>query len=447
MMYKKYRNYIFYIFIIFALFGVLPQKKASASTLNNIIILYDSYTQYGEDKNILNYVNEMALSFGGKVDIVNFNDFKDELFRDYSSVIILSNDDNSLSKDMKYKIKNFKGTIFWIGKNYGEFKGQSNITHIGLNSLNSSTQKKIFKAFNEKEVWIQKKYFILDNVNPFIDLNELVNKIDYLNSHGIQFFISAIPIFENTDFNAMKRFAEVLRYAQCKGGYVILHSPYIMEKSAPSEDIINKSEIGYQNYLNYLIYPLGFDIPDFFLYRDDMKQFLEKTNTIFISDDEGMGVQSPGYFKNIKFDNVINKVDYTKINNIKYRDFKNIAISVDNSIPYDKFKNIVDELRNLEIYFNDPRYLNIELKINNNTITSGISGTFLDGSPVTQNNFISRDDFAKAVEKSGSLEENKKLISIEKPKKIIIIIAVSSSIIFLIIVILSRKKDKRKYFK
>lgn len=447
MMYKKYRNYIFYTFIIVALFGVIPQRKASASTLNNIIILYDSYTQYGEDKNTLDYVNEMVLSFGGKVNIVNFNDFKDELFRDYSSVIILSNDDNSLSKDMKDKIKNFKGTIFWIGKNYGEFKGQSNITHIGLNSLNSSTQKKIFKAFNEKEVWIQKKYFILDNVNPFIDLNELVNKIDYLNSHGIQFFISAIPIFENTDFNAMKRFAEVLRYAQCKGGYVILHSPYIMEKSAPSEDIINKSEIGYQNYLNYLIYPLGFDIPDFFLYRDNMKQFLEKTNTIFISDDEGMGAQSPGYFKNIKFDNVINKVDYTKINNIKYRDFKDIAISVDNSIPYDKFKNIVDELRNLEIYFNDPRYLNIELKINNNTITSGISGTFLDGSPVTQNNFISRDDFAKAVEKSGSLEENKKLISIEKPKKIIIIIAASSSIIFLIIVILSRKKDKRKYFK
>lgn len=447
MMYKKYRNYIFYIFIIAVLFGVLPQRKVSASTLNNIIILYDSYTQYGENKNTLNYVNEMALSFGWKVEIVNFNDFKDELFRDDSSVIILSNDDNSLSRGLKDKIKNFNGTIFWIGKNYDEFKGQSNITHIGLNSLNSSTKKKIFEAFNEKEVWIQKKYFMLDNVNPFIDLNELVNKIDYLNSHGIQFFISAIPIFENTDFNAMKRFVEVLRYAQCKGGYIILHSPYIMEKSAPSEDIINKSEIGYQNYLNYLIYPLGFDIPDFFLYRDDMKQFLEKTNTIFISDDEDMGVQNPGHFKNIKFNNVINKVDYTKINDVKYRDFKDIAISVDNSIPYDKFKNIVDELSNSEIYFNDPRYLNIELQINNNTITSGVSGTFLDGSLVTQNNFISQDDFAKAVEKNGGLEQNKKLISIEKPKKIIITIAVSSSIIFLIIVILSRKKDKRKYFK
>ncbi|MGG7079194.1 DUF2334 domain-containing protein [Clostridium sardiniense] len=447
MMYKKYKNYIFYIFIIAVLFGVLPQRKASASTLNNIIILYDSYTQYGENKNTLNYVNEMALSFGGKVEIVNFNDFKDELFRDNSSVIILSNDDNSLSRELKDKIKNFKGIIFWIGKNYDEFKGQSNITHIGLNSLNSSTQKKIFEAFNEKEVWIHKKYFMLDNVNPFIDLNELVNKIDYLNSHGIQFFISAIPIFENTDFNAMKRFAEVLRYAQCKGGYVILHGPYIMEKSVPSEDIINKSEIGYQNYLNYLIYPLGFDIPDFFLYRDDMKQFLEKTNTIFISGDEDIGVQNPGHFKNIKFNNVINKVDYTKINDIKYRDFKDIAISVDNSIPYDKFKNIVDELSNSEVYFNDPRYLNIELKINNNTITSGMSGTFLDGSPVTQNNFISQDDFAKAVGENGGLEQNKKLISIEKPKKIIITIAVSSSIIFLIIVILSRKKDKRKYFK
>lgn len=447
MMYKKYRNYIFYIFIISVLFGVLPQRKASASTLNHIIILYDSYTQYGEDKNSLNYVNEMALSVGGKVEIVNFDDFKDELFRDYSSVIILSNDDNSLSREMKDKIKNFKGTIFWIGKNYGEFKGQSNITHIGLNSLNSSTQKKIFEVFTEKEIWIQKKYFMLDNVNPFIDLNELVNKIDYLNSHGIQFFISAIPIFENTGFNAMKRFAEVLRYAQCKGGYVILHSPYIMEKSTSSEDIINKSEIGYQNYLNYLIYPLGFDIPDFFLYRDDMKQFLEKTNTIFISDDEDMGVQNPGHFNNVKFNNVINKVDYTKVNDIKYRDFKDIAISVDNSIPYDKFKNIVEELSNSEIYFNDPRYLNIELKINNNTITSGMCGTFLDGSPVTQNNFISQDDFAKAVGENGGLEQNKKLISIEKPKKIIITIAVSSSIIFLIIVILSRKKDKRKYFK
>lgn len=446
-MYRKYRNYIFYIFIIAILFGISPERKTSASTLNKIVILYDSYTQYGENKNTLNYVNEMALSLGGNVEIVNFNNFKDNLFRQYSNVIILSNDDNSLNRELKDEIKNFKGNILWIGKNYDEFKGQSNITHIRLNSLNSSTQKKIFNVFNEKGKWIKKRYFMLDDVNPFIDLNELVNKIDYLNNHGIQFFISAIPVFENTNFNAMKRFAEVLRYAQYKGGYVVLQSPYLKDNSVPSADIIDKSEIGYQNYLNYFIYPLGFNVPDFFLYRDDMKKFLEKTNTIFMSENEDIRIQNLGHFKNIKFDNVIDKVDYTKINDIRYKDFKDIAVSVDNSIPYDKFKNIIDGLNDSEIYFNDPRYLNIEVKLNDNIITSGVKGTFLDGNPVTQNNFISQDDFAKAVEKNGSSEPDKELVSIEKPTKIIIVIAVSSCSIFLIIVILSRKKDKRKYFK
>ncbi len=447
MMYKKYRNYIFYIFIATILFGILPERKVSASALDNIIILYDSYTQYGEGKNTLNYINEMVLSLGTNVEIVNFNNFKDDLLRQHSNVIILSNEDNSLSRELKDKIKSFKGNIFWIGKNHDEFKGQSNITYIKLNSLNSSTQKKIFNTFNKKGKWTQKKYFMLDNVNPFIDLNELVNKIDYLSDHGIQFFISATPVFENTDFNAMKRFAEVLRYAQYKGGYVVLKSPYLKDNSVPSADIIDKSTIGYQNYLNYFIYPLGFNIPDFFLYRDDMKKFLEKTNTIFVSENEDIRIQDPGYFKNIKFDNVIDKVDYTKINDIRYKDFKDIAVSVDNSIPYDKFKNIIDELNDLEVYFNDPRYLNIEVKLNDNIITSDVKGTFLDGNLVTQNNFISQDDFAKAVEKNGSSEQDKELVSIEKPIKIIIVIAVSSCSIFLIIVILSRKKDKRKYFK
>lgn len=447
MMYKKYRNYIFYIFIVTILFGILPERKVSASALDNIIILYDSYTQYGEGENTLNYINEMALSLGASVEIVNFNNFKDDLFKQHSNVIILSNEDDSLSKELKDRIKSFKGNIFWIGKNYDQFKGQSNITHIRLNSLNSSTQKNIFNTFNVKEKWSQKKYFMLDNVNPFIDLNELANKIDYLNNHGIQFFISAIPIFENTDFNAMKRFAEVLRYAQYKGGYVTLQSPYLKDNSAPSVDIIDKSKIGYQNYLNYFIYPLGFNVPDFFLYREDMKHFFEKTNTVFLSDNYDMNTQNIGYFKNNKFENVIYKVDYTKINDIKYKDFKDIAVSVDNSISYDKFKNIIDELNNSEVYFNDPRYLNIEVKLNDNIITSGMSGTFLDGNLVTQNNFIDQDDFAKAVDKNGSLKQDEKLVSVEKPTKIIIVIALSSCSIFLIIVILSRKKDKRKYFK
>lgn len=447
MMYKKYRNYIFYIFIAAILFGIFPERRISASALDKIVILYDSYTEYGEGKNALNYVNEMALSLGGNVEIVNFNNFKDDLFRQYSNVIILSNEDDSLNKELEDEIKSFKGNIFWIGKNYDKFKGQSNIRHIRLNSLNSSTQRKIFDMFNEKEKWIQKKYFMLDNVNPFIDLNELVNKIDYLSDHGIQFFISVIPVFENTDFNAMKRFAEVLRYAQYKGGYVVLQSPYLKDNSVSSKDIIDKCEIGYQNYLNYFIYPLGFNVPDFFIYRDDMKHFLERTNTIFVSDDEDVVAQNFGYFKNVKFDNVIDKVDYTKINDIRYKYFKDIAVSVDNNISYDKFKNIIGELNNSEIYFNDPRYLNIEVKLNDNKITSGISGIFLNGNVVTQNKFINQDDFAKAVEKSSSLEQNQKLISIDKPIKIIISVALFSCSIFLIIVILSRKKDKRKYFK
>lgn len=452
MMYKCFKKSIIFISFIAILITSMININVYASDNNDkILILYDTYKQYGGKNNELGYINDMAISTGNLVDIVNIRSYKDSDIYNYNKVIILCNLEGSIKDNLKENIRKFNGDIFWVGKNYDEFKNQKKISHIDLDDLNSSSEEKLFNAFGYRNEFNKNRYILIDNVTPFIDLNDLVDKISYLYQNGIQFVISTIPVFENTDFNAMKRYAEVLRYAEARGGTIIMHNPYLEVENSPAEDIISKCIIGYKNYLDYWVYPVALDMPKAYLYRDDMKPLLSKSNTIFLQEAEDTGILDFTSFQNNKFSNVIQKINYENIDKSNYKNFENTAISIDNKNSYKDFKKIVSNLIDNGVYFNNPSYISSKVTLGNDVLTSGESGIYLNNKPVTQNTFVDEKGFEEAISKSNknveAPSEENEYINISSPRKVIVVVAIIACIIFLVIVILSRKIDRKKYFK
>lgn len=87
-----------------------------------------------------------------------------------------------------------------------------------------------------------KTYFAIDEVYTFSDLEKLCHFADVLYENGIPFLVRIMPIYENLDYPAFKRFTQVLRYMQSQGGTIVLHEPLIEEYYTEVEPLTDKME-------------------------------------------------------------------------------------------------------------------------------------------------------------------------------------------------------------
>ena len=67
----------------------------------------------------------------------------------------------------------------------------------------------------------------MDEVYPFSDLGMLCMMADALYERGYAFTVAAMPVYDNLEYPAFLRYAQVLRYVQSRGGAIVLHDPLI----------------------------------------------------------------------------------------------------------------------------------------------------------------------------------------------------------------------------
>lgn len=424
---------------------LVPSYRAFGDTFNKVLVIYDSYNVYGQKENIVNKINNDLMLNNVQVSLENMNSINDKKLDEYSKIIFLNCNKENFSKDFIDNMNKISNKLIYI-------------SNISTNAIKYSKTLSISyltnDSFNFKEALVNdvlgkniqsNKFLMISNVNPFINLNELVAKIKYLNEQGIPFILDTIPVFENPNFDAMKRFTEVLRYAQSSGGYIVLSCPYIQNEDATSEEIYIPMEEGYKNYINYLVYPIAISMPRYLLYRNDMKSFVEKSNTIFINDSQ-VNMINFG-FENPSFKNVINDIPYNEIN---YRNINstlgNVSITIDNSISLDDFKSKVQNLINSGIFFTSPTVLNSNININELDVSCNNQGLYLNNKYVEQSTYISNKELEKQNTPQQSTTDNKQ-IDISRISNKFMIIAFIACVLFIIITILSRRIDRRKYFK
>lgn len=424
---------------------LLPSYKAFGDTINKVLVIYDSYNIYGQNDNIVNEINNDLMLSNVQVSLENMNNIDDKNLDNYSKIVFLNCNTENFNQNFIDKINKVSNKLIYISNiNNREIKYSNSLSINYLKNNSFKFRQDLIDYTLGKNVQ-SNKFLMINNVNPFINLNDLVAKIKYLNEQGIPFILNTIPVFENPNFDAMKRFTEVLRYAQASGGYIVLSCPYIENENATSEEIFNAMEEGYKNYINYLVYPIAISMPRYLLYRNDMKEYVEKSNTIFIGT-SNVGMINFG-FENATFKNVINQIPYKEIDykNIN-SNLGNIAITIENSTSLNEFKEDVQNLINNGIFFNSPTILDSNININGVDVTCSNRGLYSNNKDVQQNTYIPNKDLEKR-NTSNQVSTDNKQINISRISNKVMLLAFIACVLFIIITILSRRIDKRKYFK
>ncbi|AOR23543.1 DUF2334 domain-containing protein [Clostridium taeniosporum] len=435
------------VFIFIIISNVYFIKNTYGIESNNkILILYDVYKDYGKEKNALNYINRICLDDADYIDIIKCSAYKEKDLTEYNSIFVLNFSNTNLSEILKENLNRYDKKIIWIGKKtYKDFLNIDKVTYINELDFNkfsyNEIKDNIYKNFNRKNK--ENIYLYISDVTPFNELNTLVEEIDYLKELGIRFFIEVPPIFKNDNLKAMNRFAEVLRYAQANGGGVILNFPPLVNLNVNGRDIEEKISLGFKNYINYFVYPISISISDYFLYREDLKELFEKTNTIFI--DSNINIEILDFDKySIKANkNIIEKVNSYSIDHLH----NNLAVTVSAKLPIDEFKKKVMGIFKKEVYFKDIRNINSSFTIDNLNIRNNKNGVFLNEENVTQSYFINNEKYSDL-----KIGEDKKInedtnINLTKTNKILVIISIVVTLIFILIVFISFNIDRRKFFK
>ncbi|HBJ2622455.1 MULTISPECIES: DUF2334 domain-containing protein [Clostridium] len=411
-----------------------------------VLVLYDSYKEYGEKRNILNDLNRICLEVTDDIEIMRFSAYEGADLSQYKAIFILNLSKDTLSESLKQNLIKYNNKIFWVGKeSYNDFLNTDKVIYIEELYFDNYNYKKIYEVLykNFNKEYEKNTYLYFDKVTPFNDLNVLIEEIDYLKKNGIPFFIEVPPVFKNENLSAMNRFAEVLRYAQANGGEIVLTLPQLVSLDVQGKNIEEKFDLGFKNYINYWIYPTAISISDYWLYRDDLKELLKKTDTIFIDSNVDIGILEFDKYNLSSYKNVIEKVNLEDGNNL----YNNIAVNISSKLSINEFKNKIKELLEKDIYFKDTHDISSSITIDNLNINSNKKGIFLNDKNVVQVQFIDSEKYKTVVNGYENQRHDDVNISLDKTNKILVIISTVVVILFIIIALISFNIDKRKFLK
>ncbi|NFG26313.1 DUF2334 domain-containing protein [Clostridium botulinum] len=411
-----------------------------------VLVLYDSYKEYGEKRNILNDLNRICLEVTDDIEIMRFSAYEGADLSQYKAIFILNLSKDTLSESLKQNLIKYNNKIFWVGKeSYNDFLNTDKVIYIEELYFDNYNYKKIYEVLykNFNKEYEKNTYLYFDKVTPFNDLNVLIEEIDYLKKNGIPFFIEVPPVFKNENLSAMNRFAEVLRYAQASGGEIVLTLPQLVSLDVQGKNIEEKFDLGFKNYINYWIYPTAISISDYWLYRDDLKELLKKTDTIFIDSNVDIGILEFDKYNLSSYKNVIEKVNLENGNNL----YNNVAVNISSKLSINEFKNKIKELLEKDIYFKDTHDISSSITIDNLNINSNKKGIFLNDKNVVQVQFIDSEKYKTVVDGYENQRRDDVNISLDKTNKILVIISTVVVILFIIIALISFNIDKRKFLK
>lgn len=391
---------------------------------NKVFIIYDKSKEYGSERNLLNELVKCELSKGKEIKIAKMNSNNIKNLGQYDEIYVLNIEGyNEKVKYLKDKLIEDDNKIHWI-ENYSDI-----------------SKKEIVKSRSQI-------YLYLDNVTPLNDLNDLIDEIDYLKSIGIKFFIEVSSIFINEDLEAMVRFSECLRYAQANGGKVILKSPIISEDVTninliQKQVITERTKDSYENYIKYLIYPVGMSIYEDSIYNEGFKNILESTDSLFLNAKDKINIDVDNYM--IKaYKNIIQKITLEDYLISPKTNIKN-AITIESKCTLNEFKRNINKILNKEIIITDCRNFKSYMKFQNQ-VDNNLKGIFLNNKDVTQNRFISKEEYESNFNNNYDKENIiKKDLAFTNMR--LEIVSGTAIIIFLIILVISKNIERKRFFK
>ncbi len=163
----------------------------------------------------------------------------------------------------------------------GAFDNESDILKAAF-----SEQISVWKWPFENQPNSYPQYIIFDNVYPFFNSEKLMEVVRLMDKMGVPYSITVMPVYQNTEYPAMKHFCEMLAYAQSKGASIILKAPLINTEKPSLEDINKKITTAITSYNNYGVFPIAIEVPNDWIHESLGLDVLKRFSTVILYPEE-----------------------------------------------------------------------------------------------------------------------------------------------------------------
>lgn len=181
------------------------------------------------------------------------------------------------------------GQIFVGAQQFPLCQTVGNITHLAYFDPTQEAQCAFLSTLLQTWLWPYKNaptayghYLVLDRLYPFDDPERLLTLIDMFEEENVPYTLCVMPLYANADYPSMKRFCEVLRYAQSRGAGIVMHVPQVTLQNLTAEDVQQNIANAYSAYSRYGVYPLAIEAPDVWLMSEKGQATLRGWRTVFL---------------------------------------------------------------------------------------------------------------------------------------------------------------------
>lgn len=105
-------------------------------------------------------------------------------------------------------------------------------------------------------------YLVMGPLYPFTDLNNLTQAAELCYQNALPFVLLVAPVYQNTEFPAMDRFCTALKYAQSRGGTVLMRQAIILAAEREIVPLEQKLDLALEGYARYDIHPARTQVED-----------------------------------------------------------------------------------------------------------------------------------------------------------------------------------------
>lgn len=184
------------------------------------------------------------------------------------------------------------GTLEAEGRTYPFCTGSGNLRYMPMVRFSDKLTRAAFLWELSNWLWEydglppqRGQYWVLEDVYAYIPAQKLLDRVQLLIDAKLPFVISVNPTFQNGDYPAMQQFCQVLRYAQANGGAVILKTPILRTAVSDWAEFGAVMTDAVTALTDHGVYPLGFDVPQSWLWDQEALSWMKRSRTIFLHED------------------------------------------------------------------------------------------------------------------------------------------------------------------
>lgn len=317
------------VMLISGLIYPVSVQAANSSSLDSVLIVYDSLGKGTKDEGNIEALKRLLAAFRVEVTVESIDSYNAGSLNNYSKLIEVHNRSDLAEEDSNYltDLRSYQGDVLYIGgiprdklvqslglraqavekvadfsigpfveksiqlgtvfdteqpgvQRYGALKLKDASYPYGIRKgsytyvpfIEKDTLSEIALSYVLKD-WLRQKqeshyYLVFKEIYPFSDLRLLERMSDELYEAGIPFIVSVHPVFSNTDYPAMKRYINTLKYVQSRNGTVLVESPFVATIRDDGRDLNRQMEHFIDVLAEEGIVPLGMGTEMFWTYDD-----------------------------------------------------------------------------------------------------------------------------------------------------------------------------------